>query len=196
MKKTFTTFQVAKICEVSPSTVIHWVNKGQLAAYRTPGRHRRIQTADLLKFLKRYGMPIPKGLSEGPTERKKVLIVDDDVQVANMIKKAFSRRSELFEARAVNDGIEALVLIGKWLPDLVVLDVVMPVIDGSKVCASLKSDPQTRHIRIIAVTGKKISDSQRQYLLGSADAYFTKPFDVVQMLETAARLLAGAKAAV
>lgn len=189
-ERTFTTFQVAEICGVAPSTVIHWVNRGQLSAYRTPGRHRRVQVSGLLIFLKKYGMPVPQELTGGPAERKKVLIVDDDAQVAGMVKKAFLRRSAFFEPRAVTDGIEALVLVGQWRPDLVVLDVVMPVVDGLKVCASLKSDPQTRHIRIIAITGKKISDSSRQFLQKNADAYFAKPFNVVELLETAARLLA------
>lgn len=188
-KKIFTTFDVARICGVSPSSVIHWINRGQLSAYRTPGRHRRVQTSELLGFLKKFGMPVPRELTGAPAERKKVLIVDDDPQVANMLRKAFSKRDELFEPRAINDGIEALVLIGKWVPDLVVLDAVMPVVDGLKVCASLKSDPHTRHIRIIAITGKKIPDSSRQFLQKNTDAFFTKPFNVIELVDTAAKLL-------
>ena len=187
-EKAFTTFQVAKICGVFPTTVINWVNRGKLPAYKTPGRHRRIVVSDLLSFLRKYKMPVPEWLVQEGAERKRVLIVDDEPQVTRMLGKAFSKRSGL-EVRTVNDGIEALVLVGKWVPDLVVLDVVMPVVDGLRVCASLKSDPQTKNIRIIAISGKRLSDSSRQFLQRHADAYFTKPFDVMEMVDTALRLL-------
>ncbi len=188
-QKTFTTFQVAKIAAVFPTTVINWINKGKLPAHRTPGGHRRVQLADLLAFLRKYNMPIPAGLDTGVWERKKVLVVDDDPVVGTMLRKAFGKYPEFFDAREVRDGVEALVLIGKWMPDLVILDAVMPVVDGMRVCASLKADPQTSGIKIIAVTGKKLSDSQRQYLQSNTDGYFSKPLDLLQLLGTAARLL-------
>ncbi len=187
--KIFTTFHIARICGVSPSTVIHWINRGKLPAFRTPGGHRRVPASDLLNFLKRYGMPIPESLV-GEEEKKRVLIVDDEPQIAGMLRRAFAKASPRFEPRAVTDGVEALVLVGTWRPDLVVLDAVMPVVDGMRVCASLKADPQTRRIRIIAITGKKLSDSQRRFLQANTDAYFTKPFDLLELVRTAAGLLA------
>lgn len=189
-RKIFTSFQVAKLCGVSPSTVIHWVNIGSLPAFRTPGGHRRVQAQDLLEFVKKYKMPVPEELTGAGMPRKKVLIVDDEPAVAGMIKRAFSRKEELFEARAITDGIEALMVIGKWLPDLVVLDAVMPVVDGLRVCATLKNDPQTRHIKIIAITGKRLGDSDREFLQKNADAFYTKPLNIVELLQRAEELLA------
>src|SRR5262245_61612745 len=77
MEKTYTTFQIAEICGVRPTTIIKWVKQNRIKAYVTPGGHRRIQETDLLKFLKYYHFPIPENLGHEAT-KKKILVIDDE----------------------------------------------------------------------------------------------------------------------
>ena len=181
--KTYTTFDIGRICGVYPTTVINWVKQKKLTAFTTPGGHRRVRHEDLTKFLAEYNFPVPPELK---SSRRRVLIVEDDPGVGKMLLKAFQHYAEEFEATLCEDGIEALVVVGQRPPDLVVLDVVMPVIDGAKVCATLKANPETRHIRIYAMTGKRLSPKTEQFLRKTADGYFVKPFDVRALIRRAA----------
>jgi excisionase family DNA binding protein len=185
-KKTYTTFEVGEICSVYPTTVINWVNQKKLPAFVTPGGHRRIRREDLVEFLKRYNFPTPVELLGS---RRRVLIVDDDVAFSKMLLKAFDRHNDQFDAQVINNGIEALVSIGKKSPDLMLLDVVMPVVEGATVCATLRANPDTRHIRIIAMTGQKLSDDKTKFIRSKSDGLYRKPFDPGSIVRRAAELL-------
>ena len=65
-KAVFTTFEAAKLCHVSPLSIINWVNAGRLPAFRTPGGHRRIRREDLVRIMRDTGMPLPEELREDP----------------------------------------------------------------------------------------------------------------------------------
>ena len=75
----------------------------------------------------------------------------------------------------IHNGIEALVAIGKQPPDLMVLDVVMPVVDGATVCATLRSHPEPRRIKILAVSGKKLTGRVTRFIRSKSDGFFRKP---------------------
>src|SRR5258706_12471961 len=86
-KEFFTTFEVGEICQVYHTTVINWINKGQLKAYTTPGKHRRIQKNDLVAFMKKFNIRIPTEFHS----QKKTLIVDDDKTNLKLLEKSFQR---------------------------------------------------------------------------------------------------------
>ncbi len=185
-KNTFTTFEISKICGVYPTTVINWINQKKLAAFSTPGGHNRVKAEDLLAFLKEYNFPVPAYLSGA---RKKVLIVDDDEIFARMLSKAFGTRKDLYEVSVLHDGYQALLAIGKTPPDLLVIDVVMPVMDGPTVCRQIKADPGNKGIKIIAVTGERLDPAADKAVRRSCDSLLRKPLDVDQLLERASELL-------
>jgi two-component system, OmpR family, response regulator RpaA len=185
-KKTYTTFEVGEICGVYPTTVINWVNQSKLPAFATPGGHRRIRREDLVAFLAKYNFPTPPELLGG---RRRVLVVDDDPDCAGMIRRAFQAHEEQFEVSEIHNGIEALVSIGRTPPDLVVLDVVMPIVDGGTVCATLRKNPDTRAIKILAITGKRMDDRAVQSIRSHADGLFQKPFKVEALVKRALELL-------
>jgi excisionase family DNA binding protein len=185
-KKTYTTFEVGEICGVYPTTVINWVNQKKLGAFVTPGGHRRIRREILVEFLKKYNFPTPVELLG---TRRRVLIVDDDPGFAKMLQKAFQRHAEQFDSEVVPNGIEALVRLGKNPPDMIILDVVMPAVDGSTVCATLRANPETRGIRILAVTGKALSDEQKKFIRSKSDGLYRKPFDPNSLVRRAAEVL-------
>ena len=149
-KKTLlTTGDVAAHCHVSYDTVANWIRSGKLRAFTTPGGHRRISIRDFNEFLTEYRMP---PFEEEPVQRGRVLVVDDDPLVVKTIVKLLSGTGE-YEPATAADGFEAGLQITRFNPDLIILDLMMPNIDGFKVCQKIKSTRQTRHIKILVLTG-------------------------------------------
>ncbi|MBI4061630.1 MAG: response regulator [Elusimicrobia bacterium] len=184
-ERTFTTHDIARFCDVYPSSVSNWINSGRIKSYQTPGGHHRVSRADLLDFLTRQNMPIPAELKT----LARVLVVDDDEEMARVIEKAFARHGGVFEAEVCGDGIEALIRIGQEPPALVILDIVLPKMDGIQVCRVLKAKPETRGIKIVAVTGKKPPFSERKLEEAGIDAFFRKPLDLAELVSKSAELL-------
>jgi len=185
-KNFFTTFEVGALCQVYHTSVINWVNKGQLKAHTTPGKHRRIQKDDLLKFMKEFKFPVPPELK---SSEHKILAVDDDLVTLKLLKKAFFPYSQKIHLQATTNGIEALVLIGKDRPDLIILDVVMPEMDGIQVCRVLKSRPETQGIKIVAITGQELSENEESFLNENVEGLFRKPFSPLELIEKSFTLL-------
>lgn len=183
---TFTTHEIARFCGVYPSSVVNWINSGKLKAFQTAGGHHRVTKEELLGFMKQLDIPIPPEVAG----RARVLVVDDDAEFARVVKRAFSRHPEHYEADVCGDGVDALIRIGQAPPVLVILDMVMPKMDGLQVCKVLKSKPETRRIKIIAVSGKRLSVGEAKLAEIGVDAFYRKPVDVNELLLKAAELLA------
>lgn len=175
--RAFSTFEAAKVCGVVHTTVINWINKGMLKAHATPGGHRRIQHGDLVDFMTRFGMPIPPDLLE---RAKKVLIVEDDAAVQRMLKRALQMLPGV-ELNACAGGLEALVAIGKDAPDLVILDIRIPQVNGLEVCKLLRSSEHTRPIRIIAITGEPLPGEDEEFLRKHVDGFYQKPLPTEEL---------------
>jgi excisionase family DNA binding protein len=176
-EKIFTTYQAANICNVHLTTVINWINEGALKAYATPGGHRRIKEIDILKFMKKHRIPIPKDLKK---ETKLVLIVDDDPIVLEEFREALS--GEGFDLDFASDGFEAGRKIYKKKPDLILLDFKMPGIDGFQVCEILHKDKETTQIPIIAVTVLNSEEDIRRIKKCGVKKYIPKPMDIEKLL--------------
>ncbi|TPW19874.1 MAG: response regulator receiver protein [Elusimicrobia bacterium] len=181
----FSTFQVAKICGAFHTTVINWVNKGRLKARTTPGGHRRIAAADLVDFMKRFEMPIPADLA---VRAKRILIVEDDLGSQRMFTLALETLPGV-EVAVCSGGLEALLDIGKNPPDLVVLDIRIPQVDGFEVCRVLRASEATKPLKVIAVTGDALDAEQLAFLRQNADGYFQKPIPTRDLSDLAAELL-------
>jgi len=175
-----TSHEVGSLLQVNPSSVKKWVNDGRIAAFRTPGGHRRIRVADLIDFLNRHAMPIPRELVA--VSRRRVLIVDDDL----ITLRTLARRLNPYRARvqiAVTDnGIDALVMVGSFKPDLIVLDVYMPELDGIEVCRRLKMKAETRHIGVIVNTAHLTKSVEDNALAAGALTCVSKPLDLKVLL--------------
>ncbi len=180
MKKFFTTSEAAQMCGVAHTTVIRWIADEKLKAYETPGGHRRIERGDLLSFLKRFNMPVPASLGDG---RLKVLAVDDEKLMLSMIRKMFDGCADKVELHMATHGMAALMLIGKIPFDVVILDVAMPDMDGIEVCKALKRNPDTAAMKIIAITGKQMTEEQEEYLHRNTEVLLKKPFSPSVLLK-------------
>lgn len=188
-ERTFTTHDIARFCDVYPSSVVDWINGGKLSAHQTAGGHHRVTREDLIDFLQRLNIRLPDEL----LSRKRIFIVDDDEDTAKLLARAFSRHPE-YEVETCGDGINALIRIGQNPPDLVILDIVIPKMDGTQVCRVLKEKAETRAIKIIAISGQKLPFSEKKLVDLKVDGFFRKPLDLKELTRRAAELLRGAPA--
>jgi excisionase family DNA binding protein len=182
----FTTFEISEICEVNPTTVQNWVKERKLKAYTTPGGHRRIRREDLVSFMQDFGLPIPKELQ---ASRRLVLIVDDEPGMLEMLTSVMLSGGDQFEVATAPGGVEALLFIGARQPDLLVLDIMMPGMNGFEVCRKLKASAATSHIKIVAITGDHNPGVRNRILQAGADLFFTKPLDVVEFRDQSLKLM-------
>ncbi|MDQ7797837.1 MAG: response regulator [Candidatus Edwardsbacteria bacterium] len=114
-----------------------------------------------------------------PESGHKILVADDDSNMLFMVSEILARQGyEVFQA--VN-GDQALKDARSLLPDLMVLDIMMPVIDGIEVCRRVKADPETRDIKVIMLTAKTSGRDLEAGLAAGADHYMTKPFKIAEL---------------
>lgn len=182
----YSTFEVARLCGVFHTTVLHWIRKGKLKAYATPGGHHRILRSELVAFMQRYDMPLPAGLQ--PPSRR-ILIVDDDAAIAAALHQSLLKSGDSYEVAYVDGPVRGMVEIGRRLPDLLVLDLLMPGLDGYEICRILKSSEVTRDIKIVAITASSPVPAQAQFLKQNTDAFLSKPLDPRKLVEVVRGLL-------
>jgi excisionase family DNA binding protein len=178
----YTTHDVSRLLHVNPRSVINWIEQSLLPSYRTPGGHRRIRHDDLLAFLRKHEMPTPASLLEGQFN---VLIVDDEHGIIDIIQ-TFLQRQGGYEIASASDGITALIEVGRVKPDLLILDINIPGVDGVEVCRRIKADSSNK-TAIIAVSGT--AEKEKKVLAAGADAFMLKPIDLDKLHTEARRLL-------
>lgn len=193
-ERLLTTGEVAAHCRVSYETVNNWIKSGKLVAYVTPGKHHRIPFEGFRDFLQQHNWP---PFAELPAPKPKVLIVDDDQRVLKGILRNLSRTGD-YELASAADGFEAGLQIAKFKPDLIILDLMMPRVNGFELCQKIKTTPDTRRIGVLVITGHSSEENMQQALTAGADAYLTKPFAMKTLQKTLQELWAevgrGAKA--
>jgi len=182
-----TVSQAGKYCKVSPKTIINWIDAGHLKAYKTVGGHRRIKQEDLDQFLKEKGMPLPE--EPKGEEKKKILVVDDDKIIVETIVQALEEDEFGYEMISASDGFEAGLQVNHFKPDLMILDIMMPDINGYEVCQKLKSVPETQDIKIIVLSAYLDDDAFKKMKEYGADACFSKPLPLEQLKYEVAKLL-------
>jgi excisionase family DNA binding protein len=179
MKTVFTTGEAAKICKVSQQTIIRCFDSGQLKGFRVPGsRFRRIPRDLLFAFMRDNGIPTD-ALESG---KRKVLIVDDDIELVELITDALDRDGR-FEVRSVNNGFDAGMMVKDYRPDLIVLDVMLPDINGKEVCQRVRADKTMNDVRIICISGMVEDDKIADLKEAGANDFMHKPFEVEKLLE-------------
>jgi excisionase family DNA binding protein len=185
-----TTGEIAKCCQVGHVTVSNWIRAGKLRASRTPGGHARVQREDFVHFLVEHNFPIPDAFRR---EGKRILVVDDEHTLVEAI--AQNLQAEGYQVSVAFDGYTAGVKMATVQPDLLVLDLIMPGVDGFSVCKRVKADPATRRTKILAMTGFVQEGNVAKALECGADLCLEKPFRVESLKTSVARLLGQRRAA-
>lgn len=189
--KVLTTFQAADYCHVSPFTIRNWVEAGVLPAYRTPGGHRRIVKQDLDEFLRKHGMPCGEVLNQS---HGKVLVVDDDEKTFDLACKVIAQIDGKAEVSAASDVFEAGALLTSLRPDVVVLDLKMPGLDGFQVCEKIKRDRTNTDCTVIGLTGQLSPEYESRFRSCGGLKLLKKPLDVDAMRDVIGEALARSRA--
>ncbi len=187
MNDILTVVKASKHCNVSPQTIINWIEAGNIEAYKTVGGHRRIKKTDLEVFMKKQGIPIPEDIL--PDERKRVLVVDDDPIIVETIVQSLEEDEYDYEVISASDGFEAGLQVNHFRPHIVILDIMMPDIKGYEVCEKIKNNPETKDTKIIVLSAYLDEEKFKEMKKFGADACFSKPLPLPQLREEVARFL-------
>jgi two-component system OmpR family response regulator len=182
----YTTFEISQICGVNPTTVQNWVKGYKLKAFQTPGGHRRVLHEDLVSFMKEFGMPVPPDFVSHPPL---VMIVDDETDIADMLEELMKSGEFDVDVTKAQNGVDALLMIGASRPNLLILDIMMPGMNGYDVCHKIKSNSNTQNIKIVAISGDHSAAVRERILSSGADLFFTKPLDIIEFREKCFQLL-------
>lgn len=181
------TGEAAVFCHVSQVAIYKWIKEGKLKAYKTPGNHHRIQVVDFVKFLERYGMPVPEGILT--QSKKRILIVDDEPGVIGLITRILHSIDEDYEVTSALDGYGAGEKVTSFHPDLIILDLRMPGMDGFEVCQRIKANPETKNVKILAITGYAEVENIRKIIESGAEHCLMKPILEEELKTWVAKLL-------
>lgn len=190
--KTLKPSEIAQYCDVHQRTVSRWIANGQLKGHKLPGRgNYRVLVDDFISFLHRQHMPMPDILlqeraGQAAVEKKRVLIIDDEVAMRNAVRRVL--QSTPHDIISAQDGFQAGVKIIAEKPDLVILDLSMPGLDGFDVIQFIRQRPDLATLKILVLSGLAPADLAESVRIGANDA-IAKPFDNADLLSRVNNLL-------
>ncbi len=177
--------EAAGRCGVGRTTVWRWVKAGELKAFVTPGGHHRILNTEIERFLKQNENTLDLNSSAAPF--KPILLVDDDPNVQKTVAQQL--QGEPYRLEVASDGFEAGVKIAQDNPELVILDIFMPGLNGVEVCKMIRKNDKLKQIHVLAITGCGTPENQKRILAAGADAYLVKPITRRVLLEQIRKFL-------
>lgn len=190
-ERVYSAHEVANICGVVNQTAINWIDKGHLEAYQTPGGQYRVYADVLAKFLQKQNMRVPEELRQVLAEQAKierVLIVDDDQEFNDMVKQYLDKRYPEFTVNQAYDGFDAGRAIADHKPDVVILDINLPGVDGHKLTRQIKADDSLSRPIVIAITGMDQTGVEEKAREAGADGFLRKPLDLDTLPELVEQL--------
>lgn len=185
-RRFFTTSEIARHCEVSNDGVLKWIKAGKLRAFATPGGHYRVSTEDFRAFLEHYDFPL---FDEPERRETRILVVDDEKTMREILRRRLHAIDPDWKIDEARDGYEAGILIGSRRPDVVILDLMMPRMDGISLCRSIREQPETAQIAIVVVTGAADPELRKRALAAGANVCLSKPIDFERLQREIRRYL-------
>lgn len=161
-RKDFSTMEVGRMLGMAVRSVQLMVDRGELSAWKTPGGHRRISRESIEAWLAQRGGALPTTApAPGPAVgRRRVLLIEDSVHYQNLVALLIGQQFPELELHMAPDGIVGLAMYGQLQPDLLIVDILLPGIDGATLITSLRSQPQFARSRLLVVTS--LDESQRE----------------------------------
>jgi excisionase family DNA binding protein len=177
---TLTPKQAAELCGVDRTTMRRWLLEDAIPHTVTPGGWRRIASEDLARFMRAHGIPTPAWLDPGPG---RVLLVDDEPSVTEALSRLLRRFDRDLDTRTVHEGFGAGVMALSFRPHVMILDLVMPGMDGFEVCRFVGSEPQLAGMAIVVLSGHLDDEKRRRLLELGAKACLSKPAEPAELYE-------------
>jgi excisionase family DNA binding protein len=173
-KAVYTTGEAAAACKLSQQTIIRCFDSGQLQGFRVPGsKFRRIPRDALIKFMKSNKIPLD-GLDN---DSIRVLVVDDDPEIIELFADVLEADGR-FEVASAQTGYDAGVLTQQFRPDIVVLDFMLPDINGNVVCKTIRENPELSDIKILVISGMVNPAEVERLMEAGANDFIRKPFNI------------------
>ena len=147
----YTTLEVAKLLGMGVRSVQLMVDRGDLEAWKTPGGHRRISPASVQRWLASRGQDTP-AVPAAAAPGSQVLLIEDSVHYQNLVRMVIAQRFPELALHVASDGIAGLAMAGQLQPDVLLVDILLPGIDGATLITSLRSHPQFSRSRLIVIT--------------------------------------------
>lgn len=188
---------VARLCQVTPSTVASWIDHGHLKGHKTPTGRRRVDAEDLMAFLRAHEMPVPPELEQesGPPEDA-IVVVEDDPSYRKLLLKAIQQSDLGVELAAAPTGMDGLIEIGRVAPSVIVLDYSLPDLNAAQVVERLTAPGRAFDAEILIVTaGVAANDVAWLQRLGVKEI-IEKSAGIDAVLEAIAKALARHRAKV
>ena len=180
-----TTGDVAKRAGVTRTTVLHWIKGGKLhASLTTAGGHYRISEVDLQRFFAENRDRQGLGRAKSP-----ILVVDDDPSIRDMLVLALKPVFPDRDIQTASDGVDAGMKLLRFAPGLLVLDLMLPGVDGFEVCRLVRSDPELHSISILCITGYNEPHIYEKAMRAGANDCLFKPLEVETLRKRARELL-------
>ncbi|MHC4976769.1 MAG: response regulator [Planctomycetota bacterium] len=187
----FTTGEAADVCKVSQQTIIRCFDAGRLDGFRVPGsKFRRIPRASLLKFMRANDIPTDI-LEKGP---RRILVVDDEQEIVTLISDVLGS-DERYEVMSASNGYDAGMLTESFKPHLIVLDYMLPDLNGDLVCQRIKGSDTSKDTKVLFISGVVAPDEIERLQAAGADEFIKKPFDIEHLADRIGGMLGFRKAA-
>lgn len=153
-RDTYSTLEVARLLGMAVRSVQMMVDRGELEAWKTPGGHRRISRDSVERWRegRRSGPARQTTAPRAASSARRVLLIEDSAHYQNLVSLLVKQHLSGVELHVADDGIAGLALAGQLQPDVLIVDILLPGIDGATLITSLRSHPQFSRSRLIVVT--------------------------------------------
>lgn len=187
-KKTMRTGEAAEYLDVSKASITNWVRSGQLQAATTPGGHYLFTTTTLDAFARDRGM-IPPTPGKSDSGNYKILVIDDDESFRAFVREALDAYTG-YELKEAEDGMQGALLTGTWQPDMVIVDLRMPNMNGVEFCEFIKKDEEMSFVKIIVVSAHLAPEVREAVEILGVNAILDKPVRLGSFVATIGKLAA------
>jgi len=178
MKVSYTTSEISELLGVTVAAVNNWINAGKLKSFKTPGGHNRITQENLIEFLHDNNIPVPSEVSN--ENKPKILVIEDDLDVREFILTVLQQNQYDIKTDYATDGFSAGSKLSKFQPDIVILDIMLPGIDGFEVCRQIRKEFGSS-VKVLAVTGYFSDENKKKILEAGADEFMRKPMQLDEL---------------
>jgi len=181
----FSALEVANICGVANQTAINWIKNGYLEAYSTPGGQYRVYADDLISFMESRNIRLPKMLLDYVAKKtnSKILIVEDEIGLNTVIKQYFEKNLSNVDVFQAFDGFEAGTLISTKKPDVIILDLNLPGVNGFDLCRKINQTDSFGNPAIIIITALQDSEIEKQIEEIDSVCFFRKPIVLSELMQ-------------
>ncbi len=186
-----TTGEAAKRCGVKLNTIKNWIRNGEIIAIQTPGGHWRIPRTAFMAFMEKFNTPATPPETNTPKSGSRILVIDDDMSAHELVVGALELHCPDYDVYSAHDGYSGLIEIGRLQPDLILLDIMMPDINGLEIIHRLKAeDTPLANAKVIAITAA----SDRRLVVNrirqsGIDALLFKPLDIMVLVDSVRNIL-------